>query len=198
MVLLFGLFACSEGPFDPPYDATIGSTTEGLTIVYNETVSSEDGFGLVYHNQAVVKHEDEYGRNIPLENIAVDVYSYWGGTYLLPAEAVSKVENFQTVCSEGGGDEKFQEMCAVLLADPDQQFYELTGYYPLAVDSDTGEDDNSYRPNYFRGTTDTRGIVDFYLFIDSTPGASTDFGVEMSISSDQAVLIVSSATMEGK
>lgn len=197
MVLLIGLFACSEGPFDPPYDATIGSTTAGLTVIYNSAVTAEDGFGLVYHNQAVVKSEDEYGRNLPLENIAVDVYSYWAGTYLLPAEAISKVEDFSVACAEGEGDEKFQEMCEVLLKDADQQFFELTGYYPLAVE-DTGSDAASYRPNYFRGVTDNRGIVDFYLFIDSTPGASTDFGVEMSISSDQAVLIISTATMEGK
>lgn len=198
MVLLFGLFACSEGPFDPPYDATIGSTTEGLTIVYTSTFADEDGVGAIYHNQAVVKHDDEYGRNIPLENIAVDVYSYWPGTYILPAEAISKVETFQEACAAGEGDEKFQEMCAVLLSDPDALYLELTGYYPLAVDSDTGADNNSYRPNYLRGATDNRGILDFYLFIDSTPGGGTDFGVEMSISSDQAVMIVSTATAEGK
>ncbi len=192
---LLNMNACSEGPFDPPYDATIGSSTEGLTVIYNAAVAEEDGYGLVYHNQAIVKHEDEYGRNLPLENIVVEIYSYWSGTYLLPEKAVTKVDDYLTECSEGNGDEEFQALCDVFLNDADNQYYELTGKFLLA--SDTG-DPATYRPNYLRGVTDNRGIVDFYLFLDSTPGGGTDFGIEMSTSVDQTVLIVSSASTEGK
>ncbi len=198
MGLLFALFACAEGPFDAPYDATVGSTTSGLTVVYTAGVVAEDGVGLVYHNRAIVKREDEYGRSLPLENIAVDVYSYWTGTYLLPAAAISEVDEFRTDCEAGEGDEKYQELCAALLEDPDQQYYELTATYDAAVEDTAGEGPSSYRPNYFRGTTDNQGVVDFYLFVDSTPGPSTDFSIEMSISSDTESLVVSTATAEGK
>lgn len=195
MVFLLALVACSEGPFDAPSDAKVASTVESLTVTYNASIApTEDGYGLLFHNQAHVTQADRFGRTVGLENIAVDIYSYWSGAYILPQKAVKTVDDFATACAEGAGDEEYQELCDVFLSEDGNQYFEITGEYELANDSG---DDPGFRPNYLRGVTDNTGTVDYYIFLDSTPGAGTDFGIEMSISADYTSLIVSTASAEG-
>ena len=196
MVFLLGLFACGKGPFDAPYDASVSSSVEGLTITYNAAVGAEeDGYGLLFHNQAHVTQSDRFDRSgIPMENIAVDIYSYWPGTYILPQRSVKTVDDFATACAEGAGEEEYQELCDVFLSEDGNEYYELTGEYQLATDEEGAP---GFRPNYLRGVTDNTGTVDFYIFIDSTPGSGTDFGVEMSISADYTSMVVSTASADG-
>jgi len=189
MVLLFGLAACAAGPYDAPYSATISSPVSSLTLVNTGGLTDEDGFGLVFFDQVTVTNEDRYGRSLPLENVVVDVSSGWGGTYILPERAVKSVDDFREDCAAGGGDEEYQDLCDALLNDPDNEYYELSAEY-LAAEED--EDGNAgFRPNYLRGTTNNQGVVEFYIFVDSTPGSGTDFGISMSIPSDYTSMIVS-------
>ncbi len=189
MVLLFGFVACAGGPYEAPYSATISSPVTSLTLTNTGGLTDEDGFGLVFFDQVTVTNEDRFGRALPLENVVVDVSSGWGGTYILPERAVKSVDDFREDCAAGGGDEEYQDLCDALLNDPDNEYYELSAEY-LAAEED--EDGNAgFRPNYLRGTTNNQGVVEFYIFVDSTPGSGTDFGISMSIPADYTSMIVS-------
>jgi hypothetical protein len=196
MFLLLGLVACAEGPFDAPYTATLSSPVSALTLTYTGGINQEDGFGMVFFDQVTVSNEDRYGRNLPLENVVVDISSGWGGTYILPERAVKSVDDFREDCAAGQGDEEFQDLCDALLNDPDNDYYELSAEYAIA---DEDADGNAgFRPNYMRGITNNQGVVEFYLFVDSTPGAGTEFGISMSIPSDYTSMIVSTVTQAEK
>jgi hypothetical protein len=196
MVLLFGVLACAEGPYQAPYDSTIHSSIESLTYVSNAAISEEDGFGPVVHFVTTVTRPDRFGRDLPLEDVEVNIFSYWPGAYILPEKAVKTVDDFLAACEAGQGDDEYQELCDLFKLDGGNDYYELTGEYALAVDDSAG--DPGFRPNYLRGVTDTTGAVEWYLFLDSTPGADTDFGIEMSTNADITTTIVSTATQDSK
>ncbi len=196
MVLLFGLVACSSGPYDPPYTATLSTPVTSITLTSTGGITAEDGFGLVFFDQVTVINEDRFGRDLPLENVVVDISSGWGGTYILPERAVKSVDDFREDCEAGEGDEEYRDLCDALLNDPDNDYYELSAEYTAAEEDDEGN--AGFRPNYLRGTTNNQGVVEFYLFVDSTPGADTDFGVSMSIPSDYTSMIVSTVALGEK
>jgi hypothetical protein len=196
MVLLLGLAACSSGPYDPPYTATLSTPISSITLTGTSGVNTEDGYGLVFFDQVTVLNEDQFGRNLPLENVVVDISSGWGGTYIIPERAVKSVEDFREACEAGQGGEEYRDLCDALLNDPDNEYYELSAEYSVA-DGDTAGNPG-YRPNYLRGTTNNQGVVEFYIFIDSTPGVETDFGISMSIPSDYTSVIVSTVSASGK
>lgn len=195
MVLLFGLVACATGPYEAPFTASLSTPVTSLTITGTGGLTDEDGFGLVFFDQVTVTNEDQFGRTVPLENVVVDVSSGWFGTYILPERAVKSVDDFREDCAAGAGDEEYQDLCDALLNDADNEYYELSAEY-TAADED-GEGNAGFRPNYLRGTTNNQGVVEFYIFVDSTPGPSTDFGISMSIPSDYTSMIVSTVSEDG-
>ncbi len=196
MVLLLGLLACAEGPYQAPYDSTVHTSLESVTLVDNAAIDEIDGFGPVFHVVTTVTRPDRYGRELPLENVEVNVFSYWSGAYVLPEKAVKTVDDFLAACEAGAGDEEYQALCDLFKVNGGSDYYELTGEYSLALDDSAG--DPGFRPNYLRGMTDNTGAVEWYLFIDSTPGPATDFGIEMSTNADLVSTIVSTATQDEK
>jgi len=196
MVLLLGLIACDGGPYDAPYTATLDSPISALSITSTAGITDEDGFGLVFYDSVTVLNKDKFGRSLPIPNVVVDISSGWGGTYILPEKAVKSVDDYLAACEEGAGDEEYQALCDVFLSDTENQYYELSAEYTLSTEDEDGN--ASFRPNYLRGTTNNLGVVEFYIFVDSTPGPATDFGISMSIPSDYISMIVSTVDTDSK
>jgi hypothetical protein len=150
----------------------------------------EDGFGYVYAEQVGVVGEDRYARKVGLPSIEVEITSHWPGVYLLPEGAVKTVSDYEDACVAGGvTDEDEAALCDTFFSDAEgSQYYEVSGEYLLADDSDGG---TSFRPNFLRGVTDSRGLVPFYIFFDSLPGGGSDFTIDFSIGVDATQIVVS-------
>ncbi len=195
MFLLSLMFACTTGPFEAPPDASLQLWTSSYTFTWNPDFYFEDGLGYVYGEQVLVVGEDRYGRQTGLPNIEVAIQSHWQGVYLLPEGAVKTVSDFEELCADPGSisDEETAQLCEEFYAGEDNsQFYEVSGEYLLA----DGED-ASFRPNFMTGVTDNRGVVPFYLFFDSFPGADSDFSIGFNIGVDSDLIVVSCVDAEG-
>lgn len=191
MLLLSLLVACSDGPFAAPPSSEIQLSTSSYTFTWNSDFYFEDGLGYVYAEQAQVSGEDRYGRSVGLPSIEVEVQSHWPGVYILPEGAVKTVSDFEEACANKGSisDQETAELCDTFYSDESgSQYYEVSGEYLLA---DEGEGDVTFRPNFLRGVTDSRGIVPFYLFFDSLPGGDTDFSITFNIGVDTDLILIS-------
>lgn len=195
-MLVLALLACSTGPFEAPPGATVTAGTGGFTLQWNADLFFEDGFGYVFADSATVIGVDQFDRSTPLPNMVVDITSHWPGTYLLPASAIKTVTDFSDPCRNGEiTDEDDALVCEGFIAAEGEGdvYYEISGEYSLAVSED-GEP--SFRPNFLRGVTDTRGIVEFYVFFDSVPGGDSEFSIEYDIGVDIDSEIVSTTEEE--
>lgn len=194
MFLLSLMFGCTTGPFAAPPDATLQLMTSSYTFTWNPDFYFEDGLGYVYAEQALVVGDDRYNRQVGLPNIEVEIQSHWPGVYILPEGAVKTVSDFEELCANPGSisDEETAELCDEFYSSEDNSsFYEVSGEYLLA------DGEESFRPNFMRGVTDTRGVVPFYLFFDSFPGADSDFSVTFNIGVDTDLIVVSCTDPEG-
>jgi hypothetical protein len=197
MLLLLGLMACGTGPFDAPPDSSVTAMAESYTFSWTVDLAFEDGYGYVFKDQVVVTAADQFERDVGVPNVVVDISSHWPGTYLLPESAVKRVTDFDDACTAGeitSADD--QQLCDVFDAESadGQSYYEISGEYALAVG---GDGEGEFRPNFLRGVTDNRGIVDYYLFFDSTPGAGSEFAIIYDIGVDATSLIVSTELTDG-
>ena len=194
-MVLIALVACGTGPFEAPPGAVVTAGTGGFEFSWNPDLYFEDGLGYVYADSAYVEGIDQYGRASPLPNTVVDITSHWPGTYLLPDSAVKTVTDFTAECNDGTiTDEDDAKLCEGFLAAGAEGdvYYEISGEYALA---DAGDGELSFRPNFLRGVTDTRGLVEFYLFFDSVPGSDSEFAIEYDIGVDFTSEIVSTAAV---
>jgi len=191
MLLLSLLVACSDGPFAAPPGSELQLSSSSYTLTWNADFYFEDGLGYVYAEQVQVVGTDRYGRSAGLPSIEVEVQSHWPGVYILPEGAVKTVSDFEEACSNKGSisDQETAELCDTFYSDASgSQYYEVSGEYLLA---DESAGDVSFRPNFLRGITDSRGTVPFYLFFDSLPGASTDFPITFNIGVDTDLILIS-------
>jgi hypothetical protein len=158
-ILLALTLGCAMGPYGAPVGAEIvyltGSDETGpiFDLAYNDP---DDGVGLLLREQVMVTIEDtEQGRTMPLNNILVELTSGWSEAYIIPATAVTTVTEYEEACETDGSEE-----CAAWFDIGEDRYVEFGGDY-----TDLG----GLRPTYYRGGTDNRGILDFYVFIDSIP-----------------------------
>ncbi len=163
MSLLLSLaLGCAEGPYGAPIgsevyhpspyteDALDGFVFDGA---YNDP---DDGLGLLVREQVLVMTPGtDWVEALPGNDILVEITSGWSAAYIIPATAVKLVDSYAAGCEGDASDE-----CRAWFDIGTDTYYEFSGDY---------EDLGGFRPTYMSGGTDNRGILDFYVFIDSVP-----------------------------
>ncbi len=180
----FGLFplalaACSGGPYPAPATAVL-SDLEDFTLVPSTAHRTQDGLGTLVFGDIMV-YDDE--TEMPLNNIEVEILTGWSGIYVLPESAIKLVQYPQPPVDVQDGSSTVADYCDIDPEDgyidsdaPDwcswwwdtasSSYYELGGDYAMTSDN--------YQPTYLIGGTDGRGILRFYLYIDSMPFNTED------------------------
>lgn len=160
MSLLLALsVGCASGPYGAPEGAqlTYLDYEQGpiFDVSYNDP---DDGIGLLLREQVMVTNDvAEAGstREMPLNNILVEITSGWSAAYLIPSTAVMIVDDYEAACDGDESDE-----CNAWFDIEEGRYVEFAGEY-----NDLG----GYRPTYLAGGTNGRGLLEFYVFIDSIP-----------------------------
>lgn len=160
MSLLLALsVGCAMGPYGAPFGAQVNrpDDTQGMIfdVGYNDP---DDGIGLLVKEYVMVTNEVAQAGDlveVPLNNILVEITSGYSATYILPASAVSYVDDYETSCE---GDRS--EECDAWFDIGEERYIEFSGDY---------KDLGGFRPTYGSGGTDNRGVFEFYVFIDSVP-----------------------------
>ncbi|MDP2306861.1 MAG: hypothetical protein Q8P18_12630 [Pseudomonadota bacterium] len=161
MSLLLALFVgCASGPYGAPDGAELTYMNDSdlgaiFDVSYNDP---DDGIGLLMREQLMVTNEVLEGggsRTMPLNNILVEVTSGWSAAYVIPSSVVVTVDDYETACDGDESDE-----CNAWFDIGEERYVEFAGEY-----NDLG----GLRPTYMSAGTDGRGLLDFYVFIDSIP-----------------------------
>ena len=134
-----------------------------------------DGTGALFMGTVLVRGpsdvEFEGSDGTPLPGVRVDLLSGWSGAYLIPEGAVKIVADLDEAC-ESSDD----EACQAWYDTEGARSFELAGEYEAV---------EGIRPTYYQAVTDDRGIVEFYVFLDSAPsnteGEAAGFSVYASI-----------------
>ena len=180
------LSGCMGGSYPAPAGSSL-SLPDDVAISWSDEYNEEhDQIGMFIMSDLAVLGPD--GR--ALDSVNVEVLSNWGGVYLLPVTAVKTVdypssgsgidtyEQFIAACdSDGDGviDPQAEDWCSWYWDEYSEQFFELASDY-----SDVDE----FGPNYYLGTTDHRGLLRMYIYVDSLPGTDgsyTDVSISASI-----------------
>ena len=173
--LLSATVACSSGPFPAPYDAVISTDVSTVYVANSETFYYTEGIGAaIMANILVTAPDNASGEPVPLNNIQVTVQGPTRGVYLLPQSAVNRVLVPE---AEGCGNDWSDttdgstDLCAYAVeADGDAlgaSYLQLNGTYRNAAG--VTEDGSAYGPNYISGSTNSRGLLPLWIFVDALP-----------------------------
>jgi hypothetical protein len=166
------LMGCNAGYYPAPAGSQL-VVDDGILVVGSEAFYTDNGTGALALCTALVTDAN----GVPLSNIEIEVATNYAGNLLLPESAV-KLVDFPTpdpsvekdpdaaratcdVDSDGYIDDDAPEWCSWWWDTETAQFYEF------GVDYAATEED--YRPTYMQSGTDSRGILRYYLYIDSMP-----------------------------
>ncbi len=160
MSLLLALsVGCAMGPYGAPAGAELKRSDNEQGMIFDVTYNDpDDGIGLLVKESVMVTQDQLQSGDLvemPLNNILVEITSGYSAAYILPASAVSYVEDFEAAC-EGDGSEE----CDAWFDIGQERYVEFSGDY---------KDLGGLRPTYGYGGTDNRGMFEFYVFIDSVP-----------------------------
>lgn len=150
---------CASGPYDAPVGAELtymNGSEQGFVfdVNYNDP---EDNIGLLIREQVMVTNQvaevsSGATRELPLNNILVELTSGWSAAYIIPTTAVVMGHEDASCVGESDCNEWFDM--------GDGRYIEFTGEYG---------DLATMRPTYMSGGTNGRGLLEFYVFIDSIP-----------------------------
>ncbi len=174
------LSACANGYYPAPAWAAM-SEIEDITIAPSTSLVSQDGLGVLILGDILV-----YDTNTeqPLAGVEVEMSTMWSGLYVLPETAIKLVdypeapedvqsaEDVAAYCDvwPDGGDDQIDadapDWCSWWWDTETGQFYQFGGDYAMTPDN--------YRPTYMISGTDNRGLMRFYLYVDSLPYTATE------------------------
>lgn len=155
-LLLSLAIGCAAGPYGAPEGSTIELVSEGQGFVYDMAYADpDDGVGLLIRESVLVMvpGSENYPDMIPGNDILVEITSGYSGAYVIPESAVLTVDGYEEGC-EGDASEE----CRAWFDVATERYVEFSGEY---------EDIGGFRPTYMSAGTDNRGILDFYVFVDS-------------------------------
>ncbi len=171
-LLPFLLTACT-GPWPAPATAVI-SDLEDFTLTPTSAHTSQDGIGTLVFGDVFIYDEVS---EMPLNDIEVELLSGWSGIYVLPESAIklvqypnppsdvadgtASVSDYCDVNGDGFIDGDAPDWCSWWWDTESAAFYEFGGDYAMTPEN--------YQPTYMIGSTDSRGVMRFYLYIDSMP-----------------------------
>lgn len=185
------LAGCNAGPFEAPLDAVLSFTPDAYEIVPSDQIRysglDTDAEGNPYETtprgymlaaSALVADEsppDAYADSTyALSNISVEIRSLHDGVYVLPAtaveiadlpsppEGVTSQEDVEAECdTDGNGriDDDAEDWCSYWWDAENQRYYQVKDTYHSSGD-------DFFRPNLYIGATSSRGILEFYIFVD--------------------------------
>lgn len=176
---------CVQGAIEAPYSARLMGP-EDYTVSWSSDYNElQDQVGVVIMGDIMVYDQET---DLPLESIEVEMFSNFGGVYLIPAEAVKLVgypeatvdptdtDAIKQACTDDSDNfVSDPEWCAWYWDTDTQQYYQIGGQYVATA--------SEYAPNYFVGRTNNRGILEFYIYVDALPTMgdteSVSFGTTM-------------------
>ncbi len=185
-LLSLALSAC-QSSWPAPASAEL-SDLEDFEVVTSTAVQTADGVGVLLFGDIMVFDSDT---DMPLNNIEVEILSNWSGIYTIPENAIKLVDGVSAPADVVDGTTPVADYCDVNPADgyidadaddwcswwwdtESQAYYQFGGDYAMGPDN--------YQPTYMIGTTDNRGVLRFYLYIDAMP-----YDAENATFSDAAV-----------
>lgn len=185
-ILPLTLFACT-GPYQAPYGAVILEVEE-FSLVPTSAHISQDGVGTLLFGDLVVYDEVN---EVPLNDIEVEILTGWSGVYVLPESAIKLVQyperpsdvedgtattaEYCDIDEDGYIDPSAPDWCSWWWDIESSAFYEFGGDYAMTS--------QNFQPTYMIGATDNRGILRFYLYVDSMPNEGDGESVIFSSSS---------------
>ena len=143
---------CAPGPIGAEAGSTItiNETFEDGIYMEAEYAVPGDGIGLLLLQEAVVVDPEGLAAN----GIQVEVISGFSGAYVVAEGAVKLITDYEANCDLS------EEDCAAWFDVQNEQYVEFSGEYETVGD---------FRPGYMSGVTNARGVMPFYVFIDSQP-----------------------------
>ncbi len=167
------LVACSSGPYPAPATAAI-QDFEDYALTASSAHATQDGIGTLLLGDVMIFDEES---QMPLNGIEVEIMTAWSGVYVLPETAIKLVdypsapddvtsaEDVKSYCDidpeDGYIDASAPDWCSWWWDTESGMYYEFGGDYAATPDN--------YQPTYMIGGTDSRGLMRFYLYIDSLP-----------------------------
>lgn len=173
------LTGCANGFYAAPFGSQFTMDSD-IMLAPSEAYYFMDSIGSLVITQASVM--DDQGLNL-MPGIQVEIATSWPGLYLLPESAVKMVdypepgegvtspEEAQALCDtddDGYIDEDAEDWCSWWWDTESGQYYEFG--------TDYASTDTNYRPNYLITGSDDRGLVRFYVYIDSMPAEQDEDG----------------------
>jgi hypothetical protein len=191
------LTGCLGGTYSAPAGSSLAMPGDVVVAWSDEYNEIEDQVGMFIFADIGVDGPD--GR--PLDSIEVEVMSSWAGVYLLPVTAVKTVD----YPSSGAGIETYEQLVAACDADGDgiidasaddwcSWYWDASSgeFYELASDFASVD---GYGPTYHIGSTDSRGLMRVYIYVDSLPGSDgtyTSVSISASIGVDSGSFVIGS------
>jgi hypothetical protein len=167
-----GRFTCD--PSDESYGDDIGA--------YMADCDAQDGLGeLIFGYVRVFNDSDDLPVG-PVQGITVDIQSQLDTLYLIPAGAVQIVEDVLNACLE----DSTTEGCDDYFFDTrGQQYFQIADSYTNLAD-----DGGPFLPNYLRAPSNERGLIEFFIFVDSAPPPGNTSSVTATTGWQSATMIV--------
>ncbi len=167
-LLVASLTGCMNNPLSAPFDAVI-EAPPSVSLAWGEAYNSlNEGIGAVIVGDFIVYDSVD---DMPLENIEVEVFSNSGGVYILPPEAL-RTADYPAIpdgmslsdCEDEDGnfDNTAYEWCGWVYDSLTGEYYEFGSDY-----ADNDDQGQPYRPNYYIGATDSRGLLRVYIYVDA-------------------------------
>lgn len=174
-LLVLTLIGCGGGPYAAPYGSMVTGPGD-ISLNYDAGYAVPgDGYGALLRGQAYVQ---DSATQLPLNDIKVEITSGWTGAYLLPEAAVLVVDDYEQECESSGAVSDENDPCHAWFDADGEQYIEFGGDYAELGD---------FRPTYLSAGTDNRGLLDFYVFVDSAPLDSEGLAVDIPVFIDIGV-----------
>jgi hypothetical protein len=170
---LLAMLACSApGPVGAEYGSEIIVPGDVDYVLDAGLATPDDMAGMLSYGYITVLNPE----GDPAPGIRVELISGWTGAYLIPDGAVRIVNDLDEACDSGAASD---EACAAWYDTEGERYFEWSGEY---------EDGDNLRPNYVQAVTNNRGLVPFYVFVNSAPlsseGDAQSFSIFASIGVD--------------
>lgn len=166
-LLLAALTGCAPGPIAAPYGSSLVMPSD-VDFSFDQAYSdSGDLTGGLFYTYIGVMGPD----GLPLNGIQVEITSGWTGAYLIAERAVRVVDDYEQDCTTNPPDDP-EDPCYAWFDVEGQEFVEFAGDY-----AELG----GFGPTYMSATTDNRGLLPVYVFIDSVPVDSDGEAVSVPI-----------------
>ena len=137
--------ACSAPMSAPP--GAVLNDLEDVSIAWDPAWygdgEHDDYWALLRVDFYVYDEEQE----VPYNNVVIEIFSGYKETYILPTGVINV-----TNCPQGEG--QWDSYCS----DPDQTWGQMTGDF-----------NESLKPTYYRGYTDSRGVETVWIWVEDLP-----------------------------